>query len=186
MKTSHQEPPSKPIILIVDDQPSNLQELGNLLREDYQVLAAPNGAKALTIATGRKTPDVILLDVQMPVLNGVKTTRRIRAAEVHGSRFNGSAVGGTAVDCTGVGAHRVAPDRVTPDAKPFTNTTPPTVNREPLNREPHIPIIALTAYAMLGDREKFLAAGMDDYLAKPVKMDDLRKVLERAISNRMA
>ena len=63
--------------------------------------------------------------------------------------------------------------------EPLNNHEPSkTVNREPLNREPRIPIIALTAYAMLGDREKFLEAGMDDYLAKPVKMEDLMKVLD--------
>jgi len=79
MKTNHQGPPSKPIILIVDDQPSILHELGNLLREDYQVLAAPNGAKALTIATGRKTPDVILLDIMMPEMDGYEVCRRLKA-----------------------------------------------------------------------------------------------------------
>ncbi|GAB6057857.1 response regulator [Desulfonatronum parangueonense] len=71
--------PAKPVVLIVDDQPANLQVLGNLLREEYLVLAAPNGAKALSIATGKKTPDVILLDIMMPEMDGYEVCRRLQA-----------------------------------------------------------------------------------------------------------
>ncbi len=52
----------------------------------------------------------------------------------------------------------------------------------PASQHSRIPIIALTAYAMLGDREKFLEAGMNDYLGKPVRMQDLAKVLEGVVS----
>ena len=45
-----------------------------------------------------------------------------------------------------------------------------------------IPIVAMTAFAMTGDREKFLAAGMDDYIAKPVVIEDLLRVMERALA----
>jgi len=78
-----------------------------------------------------------------------------------------------------VGVKNFSPEGVTPNAPTPDFTPPPTVNREPLNREPHIPIIALTSYAMGGDREKFLVAGMDDYLAKPVRMEDLERVLDK-------
>jgi PAS domain S-box-containing protein len=79
MTTNHQKAPSKPIVLIVDDQPSNLRILGNLLQDEFHVLAAPNGAKALRIAAGRKQPDVILLDVMMPEMDGYEVCRRLQA-----------------------------------------------------------------------------------------------------------
>ena len=114
--------------------------------------------------------------------------------EVHGSWFNGSTVGEIAVDGFDVGAHRGAPDGVAPNAPSPDKTPAPTVNREPLNREPlnreplnrephdrepRIPIIAVTAHTQPGDRERFLAAGMDDYLGKPLGIKDLEKVLEK-------
>ncbi|WP_459936412.1 response regulator [Desulfonatronum parangueonense] len=48
-----------------------------------------------------------------------------------------------------------------------------------MNQKPRIPIIAVTAHTQPGDRERFLAVGMDDYLAKPVRMENLVQVLER-------
>lgn len=75
--------------------------------------------------------DCILMDVQMPVMNGIEATRSIRESKTLGAKSR-------------------------------------------------IPIIALTAYAMSGDKEKFLLAGMDDYLPKPVMIQDLEQILERA------
>jgi DNA-binding NarL/FixJ family response regulator len=104
---------------------------------------------------------------------------RHRGSRFTVQRFSGSAVGETAEDVVDVGVKNFSPEGVTPNAPTPDFTPPPTVNREPLNREPHIPIIALTSYAMGGDREKFLVAGMDDYLAKPVRMEDLERVLDK-------
>ena len=176
-------------ILLAEDEPSNALPIMKLLEKaGHTVTLAEDGQQVLDLLKTQDF-DVILMDVQMPVMNGVEATRRIRATEVHGSRgevhgsrFNGSAVEAEDVHGIGVGAHRGAPDGVAPNAIHSDYTPTPTVNREPLNREPHIPIIALTAYAMLGDREKFLEAGMNDYLAKPVRMDDLAKVLDRVTS----
>lgn len=49
----------------------------------------------------------------------------------------------------------------------------------PQGVDPHIPIIAMTAYAQSGDRERFLAGGMDDYIAKPIDLKEVNQVLER-------
>ncbi len=71
-----------PLILVVDDTPENIQVLGGILRPDYQVKAAINGAKALKIAATSPRPDMILLDVMMPDLDGFEVCRRLKADPV--------------------------------------------------------------------------------------------------------
>ncbi|NCC26332.1 MAG: PAS domain-containing sensor histidine kinase, partial [Deltaproteobacteria bacterium] len=117
-------------ILLAEDDPSNALPIRKLLENAGHITAvAENGKRALDLLAAQDF-DVVLMDVQMPVMNGVEATQAIRTSPELGSKRN-------------------------------------------------IPIIALTAYAMLGDREKFLEAGMDDHLAKPVRIEDLEKVLER-------
>jgi len=71
--------PSKPTLLIVDDQPVNIQALSNLLKSDYRVLVASNGAKALEIAGSENHPDLILLDIMMPDMDGYEVCRRLKS-----------------------------------------------------------------------------------------------------------
>jgi len=115
-------------ILVVDDNETNqLVAVQILLRLGYHAEVAANGAEA--VEAFRTLPfDLILMDCQMPHMDGYDATRTIREAEKATGR--------------------------------------------------HMPIIAVTANAMKGDREKCLAAGMDDYLRKPVKMEELRVTLE--------
>lgn len=114
-------------ILLAEDNVVNQKVVVRLLeKQGHSVVVASDGAEALR-ATGPF--DLILMDVQMPVMNGYDATRGIRAREG--------------------------------------------------NSEKHVPIIALTAYAMQGDRELCIAAGMDDYLSKPLQRGDLYAVLER-------
>ncbi|WP_158269624.1 PAS domain S-box protein [Desulfonatronum sp. SC1] len=139
-------------ILLAEDEPSSSFPAIKLLeRAGHTVTLAEDGQQALDLLAAQDF-DVILMDVQMPVMNGVEATRRIRSQE------------------SGVKSQSSDPQ--------VSGFSP-----QPSRR---IPIIALTAYAMLGDREKFLEAGMDDYLGKPAKMEDLAKVLERAVSNEKA
>ncbi|MGR8929607.1 MAG: HD domain-containing phosphohydrolase [Gammaproteobacteria bacterium] len=70
--------PPQATILIVDDDPSNLSALGSLLRPSYKVMAAPSGERALQIATGPNPPDLILLDVMMPKLDGYSVLKMLR------------------------------------------------------------------------------------------------------------
>ncbi|MBZ5607493.1 MAG: response regulator [Acidobacteriia bacterium] len=113
-------------ILLVEDHPVNQKVAAQLLRSrGHAVEIASSGREALEVLADDGF-DVILMDVQMPQLDGYATTRMIRERE--------RATGG------------------------------------------HIPIIALTACTMSGDRERCLAAGMDDYISKPIVF---REVLEK-------
>jgi len=117
------KPERKLRILLVEDDEVNSASMERLLiRNGYSVTCAANGEIALAKAA-ENTFDLVLMDIQMPVMDGMEATRRIRA-------------GVPGVD-------------------------------------PKIPIIVLTAYAMSGDREVFLAAGANDYLAKPVDIETL-------------
>ena len=115
-------------VLVVDnDKATQLSVRRFLEKHGLRVKVADNGEAALAMLT-RHTFDCILMDIQMPSLNGVEATKRIRTSRAH-----------------------------------FKN----------------IPIIALTAYSMSGDRQSFLDAGMDDYVAKPVDQETLMSALKR-------
>jgi putative two-component system response regulator len=66
-------------ILVVDDTPENLSLMSGMLRDDYKVKVAPSGARALAIATGADKPDLILLDIMMPEMDGYEVLRRLQA-----------------------------------------------------------------------------------------------------------
>lgn len=115
--------------LLVEDEQINQQILQAILTKiGHSSIIAADGEAALDLLT-RHTFDIILMDVQMPGMDGLEATRRIRTEEKFSHLRN-------------------------------------------------IPIIALTAYAMAGDKEKCLQAGMDSYLAKPVDVKHLNKLLQ--------
>jgi putative two-component system response regulator len=68
----------KPVILIVDDTPQNLSVMSDLLQDDYTVKVAPNGAKALKLAHSTTPPDLILLDIMMPEMDGYEVCRQLK------------------------------------------------------------------------------------------------------------
>ena len=127
-------------VLLTEDNPVNqLVAVRTLERAGYKVTVANNGQEALDLID-RESFDVVLMDVQMPVMGGIEATRAIRAREQRRSWV-------------------VDTDHVQ-----------------------HLPIIAMTANAMKGDRELCLDEGMDDYVSKPVKADDLLAALERVLA----
>ncbi|GAB6057854.1 response regulator [Desulfonatronum parangueonense] len=185
-------------ILLAEDNVTN-QKVALAILKNLGLTADifPNGVEALN-ALKQSPYDLVLMDVQMPVMDGFEATRRIRDWEVQGSRFNGSAVegeevqdsrfNGSAVEETMVGGVDAGATRGRSSAGPPS----PNMNREPLNREPsktvnreslnpetRIPIIALTAHAMQGYREQCLEAGMDGYLTKPLETNRLAEVLDK-------
>jgi two-component system, sensor histidine kinase and response regulator len=122
---------ASPVILLVEDQAANqmvaIEQLASL---GYSTELARNGVEAVAKLTQPDhTYQLVLMDCQMPQMDGFEATRQIRAHE--------QADGG------------------------------------------HIPIIAMTAQAIKGDQARCLAAGMDDYLSKPVHLQDLRQILMR-------
>ncbi|OGO77747.1 MAG: hypothetical protein A2Y23_03885, partial [Clostridiales bacterium GWB2_37_7] len=115
-------------ILLAEDDSINQRVLIKLLKErGYNVELATNGQEAVAMFITKKY-DVVLMDIQMPEMDGIEATKMIREIESH------------------------------------YNT--------------HTPIIALTAFALDGDRERFIAIGMDDYLPKPIKMEELYQKLD--------
>jgi CheY-like chemotaxis protein len=119
----------KPLILIADDRPSSRELLGLVLeRAGYAVIEAEDGEQALErVRTG--SPDLVLLDLQMPGLDGYGVLAALRAED----------------------------------------------------RFAQLPVLALTASAMRGDREKILEAGFTDYLAKPAAPELVRETVARLL-----
>jgi CheY-like chemotaxis protein len=116
-------------ILLAEDNVVNKKVAARVLeRRGHRVTLANNGAESVTLY-GQDTFDLILMDIQMPVMDGYEATLAIRNAE----RKTGA----------------------------------------------HIPIVALTAHAMTGDRENCLAAGMDDYISKPIHLEELLQKVEQ-------
>ena len=117
-------------ILLVEDDELNRDMLSRrLMRRDYEVVIAEDGEQGVAMASGEK-PDLILMDLSLPVMDGWESTRRLKA--------------------------------------------------DPLTKS--IPVIALTAHAMPGDREKSLEAGCDDFETKPVEFQRLLDKIEMLLS----
>lgn len=117
-------------ILVVEDNRDNMTLIVDVLTSlDYEVMQATDGVMGVELAEAN-VPDVILLDLSLPRMDGWTAARTIKA---------------------------------NPDLA-------------------HIPIIALTAHAMVGDRERALAAGCDDYLSKPVNLKELATKLSEYVS----
>jgi len=115
-------------ILVVEDNAANLKVAVRMVeRLGYRADVAATGAEAVAML-GHADYDAVLMDCQMPEMDGYEATRRVRAGERDGRR---------------------------------------------------VPIVAMTAAALAGDRERCLAAGMDDYISKPVKLHVVATVLER-------
>ena len=75
----HTDPEQRATLLLVDDVPDNIHELLEALKDDYRILVANSGAKALELVRGPIPPDLVLLDIVMPVMDGYEVCRRIKA-----------------------------------------------------------------------------------------------------------
>ncbi len=117
-------------ILIVEDDPKNLELFRDLLQvSGYKTVEATDGKQGIELARAKK-PDLILMDIQLPRMDGLEATRILKA------------------DAT----------------------------------TSNVPVIALTAYAMKGDKERILEAGCDGYLAKPINTDEFLRDMAKYLS----
>ena len=114
-------------VLVVEDNEKNMKLFRDvLLAAGYRILEATTGEEAVAVAT-EHSPDLVLMDIQLPDIDGVEALGRLRAD----------------------------------------------------GRTASVPVLALTAQAMEGDRERFLAAGFDGYLSKPVNVADFVATVRR-------
>ena len=124
--------PTNRKILVADDNPINQRVLGRMLEKlGCEVVTVNNGQEAVDRIQAERDFALVLMDCQMPVLDGYEATRAIRRDEGSGR---------------------------------------------------HLPIIAVTANAMRGDKERCLVAGMDDYVTKPIRFEQLESVMENWLS----
>lgn len=118
-------------ILVVEDNEKNRLLITDILTyHGYEVLEAEDGQKGLKMASESK-PDLILLDMQMPVMDGIAFIKEIK--------------------------------------------------KDPKLK--NLKIIAVTSFAMKGDREKILALGVDDYISKPINTRELPKIIEKHVGS---
>jgi len=118
-------------ILVADDNPPSRELMRELLEASgHLVVEAANGREALD-SIRRNPPELVFLDLQMPLLDGFSVIRELRSDD----RFR------------------------------------------------RLPVVAVTASAMLGDRERAIAAGFDSYIAKPINLSEVRKQAEMFCSN---
>jgi two-component system cell cycle response regulator DivK len=118
---------TSPQILVVEDNDRNMRLFCDVLQASgYRTLEATTGESAVEVAL-EHVPDLVLMDIQLPDIDGVEALARIRADE----------------------------------------------------RSASLPVLALTAQAMEGDRERFLAAGFDGYLSKPVDIAEFVATVKR-------
>ncbi|WP_083448288.1 response regulator [Nitrospira moscoviensis] len=141
-------------ILLAEDNVINQKVAVRLFeRLGYRVDLVANGAEAVE-AAGRLRYDLIFMDCQMPEMDGFEATRRIRDREQRDE----------------LRATSDEPEQGSASTRHGSRVTH------------HVPIIAMTANAMEGDRERCLAAGMDEYLSKPIMLETLAAVLDRRLS----
>jgi CheY-like chemotaxis protein/HPt (histidine-containing phosphotransfer) domain-containing protein len=120
-------------ILLAEDNTINQRLATRLLSKmGHRVTLAQDGLEALN-AVARQHYDVILMDIQMPVMGGITATEKIRAWSIQ-------------------------------------------------NNKPYQPIIAMTAHAMQGDKERFIASGMDGYVSKPIMVEELSAEIARIMT----
>ena len=147
-------------ILLAEDNPAN-QKLATYVLQDrgHLVEIAGDGQEAIRLID-QNPYDVILMDVQMPGMDGLEATAAIRKREAE----KGFGIGDRGLD---------------EDQQP-AGSQPPSRIPNPQSRIPRrrVPIIAMTAHAMKGDREKCLAAGMDGYLSKPIDAHEMIALVE--------
>jgi CheY-like chemotaxis protein len=119
-------------ILIVEDNEKNLKLFSVIVRSiGYEALTAMNGEEGVTIAKD-KLPDLILMDIQMPLMDGITALNILKSDE----------------------------------------------------RTKDIPVIALTSYAMAGNKEKFLGLGFSDYISKPIDKNSFIEVIQRILKRK--
>ncbi|MBC8061170.1 MAG: PAS domain S-box protein [Clostridiaceae bacterium] len=122
---------NKLLLVVEDDEISRQVMVAFLKMKKYKILVAENGQNAIEIFKNANI-DMVLMDIQMPILDGVSATKEIRILEK--------------------------------------------------NKNKRVPIIAMTAYALTGDKEKFLEMGMDDYISKPIDLKATYELIKKYLN----